>query len=70
MIQNEILLLYSNLYKSNYNKADCVSLYGTIGDQIHKLNEEDKVLIDDELTLEEMDIALKHTSNCKSQSIY
>ncbi len=69
MIQNEILLFYSNLYKSNYNKADCDSLFGIIRDKIHKLNEEDKILIDDELTLEEMDIALKQMSNCKSPGI-
>ncbi len=69
VIQNEILLFYSNLYKSNYNKADCDSLFGIIRDKIHKLNEEDKILIDDELTLEEMDIALKQMSNCKSPGI-
>jgi len=41
----------------NY-KAGCDSLFGKIRNHIHKLKEEDKVLIDGELTLE-MDIALK-----------
>jgi len=58
-IQNEILLFYSNLYKTFINyKAGCDSLFGKIRNHIHKLKEEDKVLIDGELTLE-MDIALK-----------
>ncbi len=33
--QKVILLFYSNLYKSNYNKADCDSLFGIIRDKIN-----------------------------------
>lgn len=38
VIQNEILLFYSNLYKSNYKNADCDSLFVIIRDKIRKLN--------------------------------
>jgi len=66
-IQNEIWLFYRNLYSSKFKKADCDSLFNNITDNIQKLNEDDKNLIDDELTIAELDVALKQMKNGKSQ---
>jgi len=68
-IQNEIWLFYRNLYSSKFKKADCDSLFNNITDNIQKLNEDDKNLIDDELTIAELDVALKRMKNGKSPGI-
>lgn len=43
--------------------------FKNITDNIQKLNEDDKNLIDDELTIAEIDVALKQKKNGKSPGI-
>lgn len=69
LIQEEICLFYSNLYKSKLNKSECDILFESINDDIKKLDAEDKHILEEELTITEIENALKQMKNSKSPGI-
>lgn len=58
-IKEEVKLFYTNLYKSNFQKEDCECFFKLIKDNIKTLNENDKKRLEDEITIQEMENALK-----------
>lgn len=68
-INDEIWLFYKNLYKSNFKKEDCDILFEIVKDNIKMLNEEDKKILEEDLTTSELESALKQMKNGKAPGI-
>lgn len=69
LVQDEISLFYGNIYKSKLNKSDCDFLFEKIDENIKKLDVEDKHILEEELTIIEIETALKQMKNGKSPGI-
>lgn len=60
---------YCNLCKSKFNKSDCDILFESINEDIKKLDVEDKNILEEGLTITEIENALKQMKNGKSPGI-
>lgn len=69
LVQDEICLFYCNLYKSKFSKSDCDILFKNINEDIKKLDVEDKLILEERLTITEIENALKQMKNGKSPGI-
>lgn len=69
IVNEEIWLFYNNLYKSNFQKTDCDFLFEIIKDNIKTLNEKDEKLREEDLSLSEIEMALKQMKNGKSPGL-
>lgn len=68
-IHQEIWKFYNNLYKSNFKRVECDLLFETIKINIKTLDQEDKEYLDEDLTIKEIEKALKQMKNGKSPGI-
>ena len=68
-VQDEIWNFYSNLYSSNYSVSESDRLFEIVKDDIKILDAEDRNILEDDLSIEEMDKALKQMKNGKSPGI-
>lgn len=55
LVQDEICLFYCNLYKTKCDKSDCDFLFEKLDEDIKKLDVEDKHILEEELTVIEIE---------------
>ena len=68
-ITEEECQFYSNLYKKKFQSDDCDAFMESVNENVTKLTDEDKLLLDKDVTLIEIETALKQMKNGKSPGI-
>lgn len=69
LIKEEVSNFYGNLYKKKFNKEKCDAFMDIIKSNVKKLSEEDKMLLEKDLTISEIEGALKQMKKGKSPGI-
>lgn len=68
-ITEEVNKFYSNLYKTKFQRDKCDTFMSTVKKYVKTLSEEDKLTLEKDLSISEIEIALKQMKNDKSPGI-
>lgn len=68
-ITEEVCQFYSNLYKKKFQSDDCDAFLNSVKENVVKLTDEDKFLLERDVSLTEIETALKQMKNSKSPGI-
>lgn len=68
-ITEEVCQFYSNLYKKKIQSDDCDTFMKSVNENVTKITDEDKFILEKDVTLPEIKTALKQMKNGKSPGI-
>lgn len=68
-ITEEVCQFYSKLYKKKFQSDECDAFMNSVKENVTKLTDEDKFLLERDVTLTEIETALKQMKNGKSPGI-